>query len=187
MTRSLKRSTYVSRYHLISLISSFRRSFHHFAASVILFFSLPTQASLHLKYTSETENMSTMLQIRDLLNPVTPEPSDASSDEAGVQVSPGRIAAGSAPVRHPREWSSKPGKQRGPVNFMPFEEGLSPEMVQQIAHFQVRPFGQIRQSCEHIPYNSSKKDFFEKTGRESIDGKFRFFFSKSERRYAHHI
>lgn len=116
--------------------------------------------------------MSTMLQIRDLLNPVTPEPSDGSSDEACVQVSPGRIAAGSASTRHPvrpREWSSKPGKQRGPVNFMPFEEGLSQDMIRQIALFQVRPFGQIRQSCEHIPYNSSKKDFFGKTGRESID------------------
>ncbi|KAM3462746.1 hypothetical protein MY5147_009777 [Beauveria neobassiana] len=124
--------------------------------------------------------MSTMLQIRDLLNPVTPEPSDSSSDEACLQVSPGRIAAGSASVRHPvrpREWSSKPGKQRGPVNFMPFEEGLSPEMVREIAHFQVRPFGQIRQSCEHIPYNSSKKDFFGKTGRESIDVlKYEFHF-----------
>ena len=54
---------------------------------------------------------------------------------------------------------------------MPFEEGLSPAVVQQIVQFQVRPFGQIRQSCEHIPYNSSKKDFFGKTGRESIDGK----------------
>ncbi|OAQ97034.1 hypothetical protein LLEC1_05785, partial [Akanthomyces lecanii] len=116
--------------------------------------------------------MSTMLQIRDLLNPVTPEPSDVSSDEACIQVSPGRIAAGSTSVRHPvrpREWPSKLGKQRGPVNFMPFEEGLSPAVVHQIMHFQVRPFGQIRQSCEHIPYNSSKKDFFGKTGRESID------------------
>lgn len=54
---------------------------------------------------------------------------------------------------------------------MPFEEGLSAEMLRQIERFQVRPFGQIRQSCEHIPYNSSKKDFFGKTGRESIDGK----------------
>ncbi|TQV98820.1 hypothetical protein V2A60_007483 [Cordyceps javanica] len=116
--------------------------------------------------------MSTMLQIRDLLNPVTPEPSDGSSDEACVQMSPERVAAGSATARHPvrpREWSSKPGKQRGPVNFMPFEEGLSQDMIRQIALFQVRPFGQIRQSCEHIPYNSSKKDFFGKTGRESID------------------
>ncbi|KAJ6789927.1 hypothetical protein PWT90_10017 [Aphanocladium album] len=116
--------------------------------------------------------MSTMLQIRDLLNPVTPEPSDASSDEACAQLSPGRIATGSASTRHmvrPREWSSKPARQRGPVNYMPFEEGLSPDLMRQIELFQVRPFGQIRQSCEHIPYNSSKKDFFGKTGRESID------------------
>ncbi|KAJ3489951.1 hypothetical protein NLG97_g5888 [Lecanicillium saksenae] len=116
--------------------------------------------------------MSSMLQIRDLLNPVTPEPSDASSDEACSHLSPGRAIAGAASIRHlvrPREWPSKPNRQRGPVNYMPFEEGLSPELIRRISLFKVRPFGQIRQSCEHIPYNSSKKDFFEKTGRESID------------------
>ncbi|GJN80876.1 hypothetical protein PLIIFM63780_004406 [Purpureocillium lilacinum] len=38
-----------------------------------------------------------------------------------------------------------------------------------IAKYQIDVFGRIQQCCEHIPYNSTKKDFFEKTGRESIE------------------
>ncbi|KAL7950117.1 hypothetical protein V8C42DRAFT_361142 [Trichoderma barbatum] len=59
-------------------------------------------------------------------------------------------------------------KPQGPVNFAPFED-IGQESYRELSQFQVRPFGQIRQSCEHIPYSSSKKDFFEKTGRESIE------------------
>ncbi|KAJ2975677.1 hypothetical protein NQ176_g5389 [Zarea fungicola] len=117
--------------------------------------------------------MSGMLQIRDLLNPVTPEPSDVSSDEAAyIHQSSTHITSGSILGKHvvrSREWASKYTKQRGPVNFMPFEQGLSEEVLQEIAQYEVQSFGHIRESCEHIPYNSSKKDFFGKTGRESID------------------
>lgn len=56
---------------------------------------------------------------------------------------------------------------------MPFEQGLSEEVLQEIAQYEVQSFGHIRESCEHIPYNSSKKDFFGKTGRESIDGMYK--------------
>lgn len=117
--------------------------------------------------------MSSRLQIRDLLNPVTPDPSEAGSEEAYSQISSTQAVAGSMSVRQTlqaREWPSRHGKQRGPVNYMPYEHGLGAETLRQIEQFHVRPFGEIRQSCEHIPYNSSKKDFFGKTGRESIDG-----------------
>ncbi|KAL6881271.1 hypothetical protein J3F83DRAFT_46106 [Trichoderma novae-zelandiae] len=59
-------------------------------------------------------------------------------------------------------------KPQGPVNFAPFED-VDPASYRELRQFQVTPFGHIRQNCEHIPYNSSKKDFFEKTGRESIE------------------
>ncbi|RFU77271.1 apses transcription factor xbp1 [Trichoderma arundinaceum] len=59
-------------------------------------------------------------------------------------------------------------KLQGPINFAPFED-IDQASYQEMCRFRVIPFGQIRQNCEHIPYNSSKKDFFEKTGRESIE------------------
>ncbi|UKZ73767.1 hypothetical protein TrVFT333_001417 [Trichoderma virens FT-333] len=59
-------------------------------------------------------------------------------------------------------------KPQGPVNFAPFED-VDPASYREVRRFQVSPFGQIQHSYDHIPYSSSKKDFFEKTGRESIE------------------
>lgn len=61
-------------------------------------------------------------------------------------------------------------KPQGSINFAPFEE-IDQLSYQEICRFCVSPFGKIWQTCQRIPYNSSKKDFFEKTGRESIEGK----------------
>jgi hypothetical protein len=60
-------------------------------------------------------------------------------------------------------------KTQGPVRFPPFEV-VDEAANQHIARYQISSFGQIQQCCEHIPYNSTKKDFYEKTGRESIEG-----------------
>lgn len=60
-------------------------------------------------------------------------------------------------------------KLRGHVVHYPFEN-LDQVALRQVEHFQVDPFGSIFESCQHIPYNSGKKDFFEKTGRESFEG-----------------
>lgn len=54
------------------------------------------------------------------------------------------------------------------IQYHPFEE-LDDAAMDEIARFQVTPFGRIRESCAHIPYNSGKKDFFDKTGRESFE------------------
>ncbi|KAH0496837.1 hypothetical protein TgHK011_004181 [Trichoderma gracile] len=59
-------------------------------------------------------------------------------------------------------------KPQGPVNFAPYED-VDQAAYRELRQFLVTPLGQIRHNCEHIPYNSSKKDFFEKTGRESIE------------------
>ncbi|KAL7937900.1 hypothetical protein V8C35DRAFT_290238 [Trichoderma chlorosporum] len=72
-------------------------------------------------------------------------------------------------------------KVQGPVNFAPFED-LDQASYREVRRFQVSPFGQIRQSYDHIPYSSSKKDFFEKTGRESIEV-FKYEFRYNEASY----
>ncbi|ROT40594.1 hypothetical protein SODALDRAFT_348800 [Sodiomyces alkalinus F11] len=59
-------------------------------------------------------------------------------------------------------------KPRGTINFYPFED-VDEAALQEIRRFRVTPFGQIQNSCAHIPYNSGKKDFYEKTGRESFE------------------
>ncbi|KAI1426810.1 hypothetical protein F5Y12DRAFT_793539 [Xylaria sp. FL1777] len=60
------------------------------------------------------------------------------------------------------------GKPKGAINFQPFEN-LDEVSLHQTRIFQVYPLGKIREYSRHIPYNSGKKDFFEKTGRESFE------------------
>ncbi|KAH8194594.1 hypothetical protein TruAng_011244 [Truncatella angustata] len=60
------------------------------------------------------------------------------------------------------------GKAKGVVNFHPFEI-LDEFSIGELRKYQVFPVGKIQEYCRHIPYNSGKKDFFEKTGRESFE------------------
>jgi len=60
-------------------------------------------------------------------------------------------------------------RAKGVINFRPFED-LDEVALREVRRFQIYPFGSIQDNCKHIPYNSGKKDFFEKTGRESFEG-----------------
>ncbi|KAL2127457.1 hypothetical protein VTI74DRAFT_10697 [Chaetomium olivicolor] len=60
------------------------------------------------------------------------------------------------------------GKVKGVVNYPPFET-LDEPALREVRRFQVRPFGSIQETGKRIPYNSGKKDFFSKTGREAFD------------------
>ncbi|KAJ3576315.1 hypothetical protein NPX13_g3742 [Xylaria arbuscula] len=60
------------------------------------------------------------------------------------------------------------GKTKGAINFSPYED-LDEESLRHTRIFEVFPLGRIREFSRHIPYNSGKKDFFEKTGRESFE------------------
>lgn len=60
-------------------------------------------------------------------------------------------------------------KPKGIINFRPFEQ-LDESSMREVQKYQVFPLGSIQEYCRHIPYNSGKKDFFEKTGRESFEG-----------------
>lgn len=61
------------------------------------------------------------------------------------------------------------GKAKGIVNFEPHEK-LDDASLREVRRYQVFPLGKMQEYCRHIPYNSGKKDFFEKTGRESLEG-----------------
>jgi hypothetical protein len=60
-------------------------------------------------------------------------------------------------------------RPRGHVKYPPYEH-VDEASLREIQNFSVFPFGRIEECCAHIPYNSGKKDFFEKTGRESFEG-----------------
>ncbi|KAK4157352.1 hypothetical protein C8A00DRAFT_29780 [Chaetomidium leptoderma] len=60
------------------------------------------------------------------------------------------------------------GKAKGVINFPPFEV-LDEASHREVRRFQVHPLGSIQDTCERIPYNSGKKDFFSKTGREGFE------------------
>lgn len=60
----------------------------------------------------------------------------------------------------------------GNVNFPPYEVGDDYELAKQHLRFQIYPTGDIcRKGIRHVPYNSDKKDFMEKTGRDAFESK----------------
>ncbi|KFY43962.1 hypothetical protein V494_01725 [Pseudogymnoascus sp. VKM F-4513 (FW-928)] len=60
------------------------------------------------------------------------------------------------------------GKVMGTVMFPPFEN-LDPESIREVQKYKVFPLGEIERYPRHIPYNSEKKSFLEKTGRHSFE------------------
>lgn len=61
------------------------------------------------------------------------------------------------------------GKPKGEVRYKPHED-QDEEIAAEHRRFRVFPMGEISQYSRHIPYNSEKKSFLEKTGRESFEG-----------------
>ncbi|KAF4973720.1 hypothetical protein FZEAL_9247 [Fusarium zealandicum] len=129
-----------------------------------------------------------MLSLKTLLNPAPPGQDAPFSFRPSPTPSPPTYSATTEtsnlvlnhPIMPPPRTSKESNnlaksKLRGHVKFPPFEN-LDDLFLQQIQRFRVTPFGYINQSCSHIPYNSGKKDFFEKTGRESFEV-FRYEFT----------
>jgi hypothetical protein len=119
-----------------------------------------------------------MLPIKDLLNPIQTgsentanrivhnPPAVRGFGPRSQGLSRPRPLAGAGCARH--HFISSANTQV-PVNYPPFEN-VDEATRLKIAEFNIPEFGIITHSREHIPYNSAKKDFFAKTGRESIEG-----------------
>lgn len=129
-----------------------------------------------------------MLSLSSLLNPVPsgPHPSQRIPQSPTISSPATSYADDTSPLALDRTVLSKfkmskdslllsKSKPRGIVNFYPFEN-VDGDSLREVRRFQVAPFGQILHSCLHIPYNSGKKDFYEKTGRESFEGEYPFSF-----------
>jgi len=61
------------------------------------------------------------------------------------------------------------GKAKGEVKYKPCEiqEGV---IAAEHARFEVEPLGNIADYPRHIPYNSEKKSFQQRTGRDAFEG-----------------
>jgi hypothetical protein len=60
----------------------------------------------------------------------------------------------------------------GHVNYPPYEGNEDDNLILQHQRFQLFPMREIKKKgVRHIPYNSDKKDFLDKTGRESFESK----------------
>ncbi|KAH8167043.1 hypothetical protein CIB48_g1188 [Xylaria polymorpha] len=120
-----------------------------------------------------------MLSLSSLLNPVPPgssignrfppspessSPTDSCVEDSGFPDRP-TMSKQKMPKDAAVFTKSKP---KGAINFQPYED-LDEVSLHSVRRFQVYPLGKIREYSRHIPYNSGKKDFFEKTGRESFE------------------
>ncbi|KAI8635206.1 hypothetical protein F5Y19DRAFT_469080 [Xylariaceae sp. FL1651] len=97
-------------------------------------------------------------------SPVSSSPTDSCAEDSAFQSRP-TMPKHKMPKDAAVFTKSKP---KGAVNFPPFEK-LDATSLRLVGRFQVYPFGKIQEFSRHIPYNSGKKDFYEKTGRESFE------------------
>lgn len=115
-----------------------------------------------------------MASIRSLLNPL---PESHSRGGRPLQTSQSNHARDDRPYHHRAKKQKMPkdvpifirGKVRGELRYPPCED-QDAKLAEEHCRFQIHPpMGQIGEFPRHIPYNSEKKSFLEKTGRESFE------------------
>lgn len=122
-----------------------------------------------------------MLSLSSLLNPISTSESrwislPSSSPSYYSHLSPNESPRPSGQSSSAKSKMSKDGavffkgKVMGTVMFPPFEN-LDPESIREVQKYKVFPLGEIVKYPRHIPYNSEKKSFLEKTGRHSFEGR----------------
>lgn len=124
-------------------------------------------------HSRERISQSVMASIESLLNPV-PGQGQYSLPSPTLTTSTGTVTT-SRLSRQKRQKVAKDApiftkdKIRGKMRYPPCEE-RDEELTKQHREFQIFPMGNIADYPRHIPYNSDKKTFQEKTGRESFEG-----------------
>ncbi|KAI9733830.1 MAG: hypothetical protein M1818_007097 [Claussenomyces sp. TS43310] len=119
-----------------------------------------------------------MISVASLLNPtssdprITHLPTSPSPSTYTTSSHSGSPLSLSKPLKRQKMTKDGPlfakGKIKGTVNFPPFQE-LDEKALSRVKTFRVSPLQHIQEYPRHIPYNSEKKSFLEKTGRESFE------------------
>lgn len=124
-----------------------------------------------------------MVPVSSLLNP-SPPSSDYLNDSGEASSrshTPAYTTLSSPPKKQKMSKAAATfvkGKPKGEVNFPPFEvQDQTTAMEHQ--NYEVQPIGQISDYPKRIPYNSDKKTFQQKTGRDGFEGMFHSLPSKS--------
>ncbi|KAJ5087289.1 hypothetical protein N7456_010905 [Penicillium angulare] len=110
-----------------------------------------------------------MSSIKDLLNPM-PEPEEPKFEpEPERERHRQRPPAREKRVRMPKDAALfRPGEPRGEVRYPPIETS-DESLLEKHRKFKLHPMGRIGEFPRHIPYQSDKKSFQEKTGRDSFN------------------
>ncbi|KAK3319304.1 hypothetical protein B0H66DRAFT_265955 [Apodospora peruviana] len=122
--------------------------------------------------------MASMLPLTSLLNP-TPPPDTSPRFETDhdprslsmasyTNESLPRHLSGRQPPANRESGDSLHSGTVDIVDFYPFED-LDEDSLREVSRFQIQTFGRIRDSFRRIPYNTGKRDFFEKTGRQCFE------------------
>ncbi|KAK2882430.1 hypothetical protein FQN49_000352 [Arthroderma sp. PD_2] len=114
-----------------------------------------------------------MASIASLLNP---EPDASQQNHKPLMPYSNRNERGcqSPPLRQKKQKISKDaavftrGRIRGQLKYPPCEY-QDEKLAEAHKAFEIHPMGHITEYPRHIPYNSEKKSFLEKTGRESFE------------------
>ncbi|KAF2867005.1 hypothetical protein BDV95DRAFT_503948 [Massariosphaeria phaeospora] len=118
------------------------------------------------------------MKIQSLLNPFCGDHHGYRSSESPTPATQPRsvVPIASAPKRQkiPKDAAifTEGNKIVGPVNYPPYEAGDDEDLAAQHRMFQVYPMSKgdiYSKGVRHIPYNSEKKDFMVKTGREAFE------------------
>lgn len=128
---------------------------------------------------SEAYLGSQTMRIQSLLNPF--DCGDSHSYRSSESPSPATLPRSVTPYTSAPKRQKIPkdaaiftdAKVNGLVNFPPYEYRDDEELVAQHRKFQIYPMGNIqKKGARRIPYNSEKKDFMPKTGRDAFEGRY---------------
>lgn len=116
-----------------------------------------------------------MASIASLLNPEPGQPEAFQQLPSPCSSRSTRGEYSTSPARQKKQKVSKDaavftrGKIRGELRYPPCEF-QDKELARAHNELQIHPMGHIQEFPRHIPYNSEKKSFLEKTSRESFEG-----------------
>ena len=114
-----------------------------------------------------------MVSVASLLNPISEESRSLPSPHSTRFTSECSSQFSSPPYK--KQKMSKDaavfvrGAVHGRVRFPPWEE-YDRKFSTELQRYSVYPLGRITEYPRHIPYNSDKKSFLEKTGRGAFEG-----------------
>ncbi|KAL5118858.1 hypothetical protein ACEQ8H_003180 [Pleosporales sp. CAS-2024a] len=115
------------------------------------------------------------MKVSSLLNPTYDEPREYRGPRIAVEVTvpasePLKVLEKRQKIAKDAPIFAEGNKIVGTVNYPPYEACNDGDLQAEHQRFRVFPLGEIRRKgIRHIPYNSDKKDFIHKTGRDAFE------------------